>query len=403
MSMAEARVRHLPFPAPENNQRRHLNPVDLEQRAPAPGVEYAPASSVSAPAPAPAPAQWERPRPEPVNLSVGEILRRERLHYGKSLEDVESTLRIRASYLDAIEQGDYARLPGRVYASGFVRAYAKYLDLNEDKIIALFKKQMVSTGSAPATGMNFPVAASERRAASPWLFVSSTVLAIAIVAVWVMASRPTLPSADAIPPVPAEITTESAIGSVSAQMTPAPSPTAETAEAAAAPAPQAPAPATPATEESIRQQVAQVDPSIAVAPIETEASPAAPSPSQEITASASASAAQENAVDSATAAPSAAVEAAAPTHRVILKAVESTWIEIRDAQGKTLLSSILKAGDIYFVPDQAGLILSTGNAGGFSIELDGKTLGKLGDTGDVRRDIALDPATLPQTLAAKKQ
>ncbi len=387
--MAEARVRHLPFPAPENTQRRHLSPVALEQRASAPGAEYAPAS-VSVSASAPAPTQWERPRPEPVNLSVGEILRRERLHYGKSLEDVEGTLRIRASYLDAIEQGDYARLPGRVYASGFVRAYAKYLDLDEEKIIALFKKQMVSTGSAPATGMNFPVAASERRAASPWLFVSSTVLAIAIVAVWVMASRPTLPSADAIPPVPAEITTESAIGNVNAPMAPTPSPTTEV---SAIPATQNPA---PATEETIRQQVAQVDPSIAVAPIETEDSPAAPSPSQEITASA-ASAPQDSIAESAPA------EATAPTHRVVLKAVESTWIEIRDAQGKTLLSSILKAGDIYFVPDQAGLILSTGNAGGFAIELDGKTLGKLGDTGDVRRDIALDPATLPQELAAKKQ
>ena len=52
------------------------------------------------------------------DLPVGEILRRTRVHYKQSVEDIERALRIRASQIKAIETGDLEQLPGRVYAVG---------------------------------------------------------------------------------------------------------------------------------------------------------------------------------------------------------------------------------------------------------------------------------------------
>lgn len=367
--MAEAHAHQTPFPAPEQNREERVIPFQQV--------------SEPQPDPMPDPAPTRSARVDLSDLSVGEILRRERMRYGKTLEDVEAMLRIRIAYLEAIEQGDHTRLPGRVYAIGFVRSYAEYLGLDGAKIIAMFKRQATATNSGASPELNFPVAASERRVASPWLFVSATVLAVAAVAVWVMSSKPVFPPADEIPPAPPGISAPSASAS----------PTSAESLAKITPG-------TGTTEAEIRKQVAKIDPSIAVAPIETEAPEE--TRAQEITATTPFTPTVETTAETLAAPVAAEVSAAAAaSHRIVLKAVESTWIEIRDAQGKALLSSILKAGDIYFVPDQPGLVLSTGNAGGFEIELDGKTVGKLGDTGDVRRDVALSPSTLTGSLAPK--
>lgn len=118
------------------------------------------------------------------DLSVGEILRRARLHYGQSLPDIEQNLRIRASQIEAIELGDMERLPGRVYAIGFVRSYAEYLRLDGDKMVSLFKAQYGRSSSDPE--LDFPVAASESKIPSPWLVSGSFAVAVLIgIFIWV--------------------------------------------------------------------------------------------------------------------------------------------------------------------------------------------------------------------------
>ncbi len=60
-------------------------------------------------------------------IPVGEILRRTRIHYKQSIQDIERALRIRADQIEAIENGSVEKLPGRVYAVGFIRTYSEYL------------------------------------------------------------------------------------------------------------------------------------------------------------------------------------------------------------------------------------------------------------------------------------
>ena len=80
--------------------------------------------------------------------------------------------------------------------------------------------------------------------------------------------------------------------------------------------------------------------------------------------------------------------------RIVLRAAQDSWVQVRDGQDSMLLTRVLRRGDVYRVPDQAGLTLLTGNAGGIRIEVDGITIPPLGPVGSVRRQIALDPSSL---------
>jgi len=55
---------------------------------------------------------------------------------------------------------------------------------------------------------------------------------------------------------------------------------------------------------------------------------------------------------------------------------------------------IFRAGDSFKVPDEDGLTLMTGNAGGIEIAVGGTVVPAIGPFGAVRRDVALDPGRL---------
>jgi len=72
---------------------------------------------------------------------VGEMLRRERVKSGLDLERISRETKIPARLLQAIEQEEFDKLPGRVFAISFVRQYAHTLGLDEDQVIADLREQ----------------------------------------------------------------------------------------------------------------------------------------------------------------------------------------------------------------------------------------------------------------------
>jgi cytoskeleton protein RodZ len=80
--------------------------------------------------------------------------------------------------------------------------------------------------------------------------------------------------------------------------------------------------------------------------------------------------------------------------RVQVHAVADTWVQVRGPGGEALFTRTLKSGDVYNVPSRDDLVLVTGNAGGVELTVDGKSLGKLGQTGQVRRNVSLAAASL---------
>lgn len=64
---------------------------------------------------------------------MSSVLKEARLKAGLKIQDVARDLRVRHQYLVAIEEEDFAILPGKAYVNGYRRMYAKYLgvDLSE--------------------------------------------------------------------------------------------------------------------------------------------------------------------------------------------------------------------------------------------------------------------------------
>lgn len=74
-------------------------------------------------------------------VKLGERLLEERKKQELSIEEVAKATRIRASFIEAIEKGEYSKLPSSAYAQGFVKNYVDYLGLPEKELLALFRRE----------------------------------------------------------------------------------------------------------------------------------------------------------------------------------------------------------------------------------------------------------------------
>jgi cytoskeleton protein RodZ len=68
----------------------------------------------------------------------GKFLQQAREKKQLSLEDVASQTRIQQKYLEALESENFASLPGKVFAKGFVRSYAKTIGLDDEEALQRF-------------------------------------------------------------------------------------------------------------------------------------------------------------------------------------------------------------------------------------------------------------------------
>lgn len=84
-------------------------------------------------------------------LRLGDVMRGERATLGKSLLDVQRELRIKAAYIAAIENADPDAFDTPGFIAGYVRSYARYLDMDPDKAFASF---CVESGFTVAHGMS---------------------------------------------------------------------------------------------------------------------------------------------------------------------------------------------------------------------------------------------------------
>ncbi|MGP9803972.1 helix-turn-helix domain-containing protein [Paracoccus sp. NSM] len=81
---------------------------------------------------------------------LGDVMRGERATLGKSLLDVQRELRIRASYVAAIENCDISAFDAPSFISGYVRSYARYLGMDPDWT---FRRFCTESGFQPTHGM----------------------------------------------------------------------------------------------------------------------------------------------------------------------------------------------------------------------------------------------------------
>jgi len=286
---------------------------------------------------------------------VGAELRAARERLGWSLPDVAGSLRIRLPYLEAIEDGRLADLPAAAYGMGFVRSYANLLGLPAENMCRAYRDEV---GKAPLEPeLVFPTPLRERGVPIGAAALIALVIAVGGYAGWYKLSENRPGQVASVPPVPERL--------------------APLAEPAAPPAAVAVvSPPVAAQDGSEDGQQAQsgadstgADSSGAVTPSEAAATGIAnPAPNYEQAAG------------------------TAPSSRVTLHANADSWLQVHDGSGNLLFSRILKAGESWQVPVAAGtLFLTTGNAGGTDVLVDGQPTASLGGSGVVRHDLSLDP------------
>lgn len=74
-------------------------------------------------------------------IRVGQKFKEQRDKKGLTLEEVAKATKIRESFLEAIEKGEYGKLPSSTYAQGFVRNYAEFLEMPTSETLALFRRE----------------------------------------------------------------------------------------------------------------------------------------------------------------------------------------------------------------------------------------------------------------------
>jgi hypothetical protein len=84
-------------------------------------------------------------------FEIGSSLREQRLRRGLELAQVESDTCVRARYLRALEEERFELLPGTAYVRGFLRTYASYLDLDEQRFVDEYNARFAPLEELPIT------------------------------------------------------------------------------------------------------------------------------------------------------------------------------------------------------------------------------------------------------------
>lgn len=361
-----------------------------------------------------------------VRANVSDVLRATRLRLGIDLGAVATTLHIRVSYLEAIEDGNYDALPGGTYAVGFIRSYGEQLGLDGVELVRRFKQE---TGAsvpvkpepasfpAPVRGAGLPlgaiatgIAVAGGLAFAGWYLISgnesaSTLLPKIPAALNEKISSPPAAPAPMEPSAPPPAAVPAPVAAAPAPEPAAPAPTVAPSAPAPAPAKPEPAKPEPAKPAPVASAPAVPAPSPAPAPakpepVKPEAQPQAPAaPAKPVVPPPPPRPVVDENPDSPPATPEPLNRQARvygeenAGARIELVATADAWVQVTE-NGSLVLTRLMHAGDRFLVPNRPGLTLMTGNAGGLQIVVDGQKGPALGSQGQVVRDVSLSAERL---------
>lgn len=271
--------------------------------------------------------------------SAGASWKARREAMGKTLEQVAAELRVSRRYLAGIEEGNFRGWPERVFSSGFIRAYAKYLSEDPGPVLTEYERTAEEREEGEAADTFRPEwLERERQRGSrrtTYTLAAGVVLLVGLVLSWVSLRSTSRPP----PPAPVVAST------------PAAAPTGDNA-------------------------AATWDNAVAIAPAPDNAVPAAGPPVP------------------ATPSP---VQAPAPTvasvggsgplagpFQLFLEASEQTWLMYSFDDGDPI-DVTLYPGDKISIQAQRRIGLKLGNAGGVAGTLNGRRLPPFGERGQVRK------------------
>lgn len=284
--------------------------------------------------------------------SPGELLLRQREALGVPLVDAARALNLRPAVVEGLEQDNYAEIPVAAYRRGYLRAYAKYLGMDDSLVLEAYQTR---NGSLDTERKVTPVSVSRPPSKiGAWLFKLVTLLVIVgLIAVTVMwwesrgGSEP--PSMGSSP----SIEEEQAL-STTAEQEPAP------VSAPAASEPAVETPSQPLDEPAAAAPTPEPAPEVA-----DDAAQAAEQVAAESIVPESEASEEEPAVEEAL--------AAAP-NTLELTFNEQSWTEIFDANNQRVFVGLQTPGTTATVEGEPPFRLTIGNATGVELRFRGDVI-----------------------------
>lgn len=259
------------------------------------------------------------PAQEPA-LRPGRALAEARASRNQTVAEIAQQLKLSASQVEALEADDYARLPGPVFVRGFVRNYARLMDLDSEALVAALTmpSDPLAAGAAIPHSHNIPFPDGH---GARWPIFAALIAVLAGIVVLFEFVYTSPPAAVTVMPAP-KAETQSPVESVSA-----------------------PVVLPPQTDASAP---------VATEPAAEPASSAAPAQQVPITA------------------PPAAKRAGAAEMKMVFE--RQSWVEIRDREDRIVFSQLNPAGAVQIVQGVPPLNVVIGNAGGVKLTYNGRSV-----------------------------
>lgn len=139
--------------------------------------------------------------------TAGELLREKRLLKELELKDVAAKIKVKPEYLAALENSDFAKLPSATTTKGFLRNYARFLHLNPDTLVAMFRRDFTenSQGAILPRGLVEPVAKRPRLISANLVLLSTAILAFLFFFAYQLYSLWSLPRLDLLQPLEGDV------------------------------------------------------------------------------------------------------------------------------------------------------------------------------------------------------
>ena len=330
----------------------------------------------------------ETPETPPQGNRPGHLLKRAREEKNLSVAAIATQLNLDLRIVEALEAGDQSKLPAPIFVRGYLRGYARLVDVPESEVLSAYQAQAPQEPVPRAIGMaSAPLRPALRRSTIPWggLLVLLLVIGVAIAGFAfgpqllsrITASAPVvdgvasdtqttpglaLPLPETVPPPDMQSSAE------------APS---ETANATGDLTLPLPPPAPEAAREPAPQPVPEAEPAL---PPETDfgtaettaPAPAADSESASATPSEAVPDTAPEAMPNATETQSSASPASPGAPRLSFRFTDQSWAEVRAADGSKLLFGLFGKGETRVVSGRTPVSVLLGNAAGVELHVDGK-------------------------------
>ena len=301
--------------------------------------------------------------------TIGKLCLDARVNKSLTQEQASALLKVRVKIIKDFENGDKIDLPGTAYKIGFVRSYARLLELDSDLLVQEFKESIEINDFKQEYKFLSPEIHNTK--ILPIGAVVSFVIALTVYSGWYYTDRNNKIEMASINPVEKKIEKLAEVDNsnyviIEENLDPKNSVSSNKKN----------------KDDKIRQSVLEEKINIDDFEKNSFTKPIKSKPNNE-DISISSKTINTKYIESKTNEMSAKANERDPKNEMVLRAIGNSWVEIEDLDGNILMTRLMRPGETYVVPKINGLTFNTGNAGALSLSQGDVVVPKLGEIGEI--------------------